>query len=64
MIVTDPEKIEERSMQIIESELTADIPEENKEAASIIRVLLDKYNLQTASVDLETDLLNSPLHKT
>ncbi|MBQ1848077.1 MAG: precorrin-8X methylmutase [Clostridia bacterium] len=30
MIVTDPEKIEERSMQIIESELTADIPEENK----------------------------------
>ena len=40
------------------------IPAENKEAASIIRVLLDKYNLQTANVDLETDLLNSPLRKT
>ena len=30
MIITDPEKIEERSMEIIESELTVEIPEENK----------------------------------
>ena len=30
MIITDPEKIEARSMEIIESELTVDIPEENK----------------------------------
>lgn len=40
------------------------IPEANKQAASAIRKLLDKYNLQTANVDLETDLLNSPLRKT
>jgi putative ATP-dependent endonuclease of OLD family len=40
------------------------IPEENKKAASTIRDLLDDYNLQTANVDLETDLLNSPLRKT
>ena len=30
MIITDPEKIEARSMEIIESELEVDIPEENK----------------------------------
>ena len=30
MIITDPNEIEKRSMEIIESELTADIPEENR----------------------------------
>lgn len=30
MIITDPNEIEKRSMEIIESELTVDIPEENK----------------------------------
>ena len=30
MILTDPAKIEQRSMEIIESELAVDIPEENK----------------------------------
>ena len=30
MIITDPEQIERRSMELIESELTARIPEENK----------------------------------
>lgn len=30
MMITDPEKIEKRSMEIIESELKADIPAENK----------------------------------
>lgn len=37
------------------------IPEVNKKAASTIRELLDDYSIQTADVDLETDLLNSPL---
>ena len=37
------------------------IPEVNKKAAAIIRDLLDDYSIQTADVDLETDLLNSPL---
>ena len=37
------------------------IPEVNKKAAAIIRDLLDNYSIQTADVDLETDLLNSPL---
>lgn len=40
-----------------------DIPIENKKAASAIRKLLDEFNLQTADVDLETDLLYSPLRK-
>ena len=30
MIINDPNAIEARSMEIIESELTVDIPEENK----------------------------------
>ena len=30
MIITDPGAIEARSMEIIESELTVEIPEENK----------------------------------
>ena len=37
------------------------IPEVNKKAAATIRDLLDDYFIQTADVDLETDLLNSPL---
>lgn len=37
------------------------IPKENQDAAVIIRELLDEYSIQTADVDLETDLLNSPL---
>ena len=40
------------------------IPEANKKAALAIRKLLDNYDLQTANVDLETDLLQSPLRKT
>ncbi len=37
------------------------IPEVNKKAAATIRDLLDDYSIQTADVDLETDLLNGPL---
>ena len=37
----------------------------NKKAASTIRELLDDYSIQTADVDLETDLLNSsPIYET
>ncbi len=39
------------------------IPKNNKKAAEIIRKLLDQYSIQTANVDLETDLLNSPLRE-
>lgn len=38
------------------------IPEENQKAAAAICNLLDEYSIQMANVDLETDLLNSPLH--
>lgn len=37
------------------------IPEKNQQAASEIIELLDDYSIQTANVDLETDILNSPL---
>ena len=39
------------------------VPGENKKAASAIRELLDEYSIQTANVDLETDMLNSPLRE-
>lgn len=39
------------------------IPEKNKNAAAAIRKLLDSFSIQTANVDLETDLMNSPLSK-
>lgn len=37
------------------------IPKINQDAATAIKVLLNDYSIQTADVDLETDLLNSPL---
>lgn len=39
------------------------VPGENEKAASAIRELLDEYSIQTANVDLETDMLNSPLRE-
>ena len=39
------------------------IPEKNRNAAESIRKLLDGFSIQTANVDLETDLMNSPLSK-
>ena len=39
------------------------IPEKNRNAAEAIRRLLDSFSIQTANVDLETDLMNSPLSK-
>lgn len=39
------------------------IPKDNKDAAEALRVILDDYSIQTANVDLETDLMNSPLSK-
>lgn len=39
------------------------IPEENQRAVTAIRDLLEDFSIQMADVDLETDLLNSPLRK-
>lgn len=39
------------------------IPEENQRAVAAIRDLLEDFSIQMADVDLETDLLNSPLRK-
>ena len=39
------------------------VPEQNREAAGRVRKLLDDFSIQTANVDLETDLLNSPLRE-
>lgn len=39
------------------------IPEENQRAVAGIRDLLEDFSIQMADVDLETDLLNSPLRK-
>ncbi len=65
-------KLNSEEQKVVEENMTLlrgfndpnNIPEENKNAAATIRELLDGYNLQTANVDLETDLLNSPLRKT
>jgi len=40
------------------------IPMVNQEAAAAIRDLLEDFSIQMANVDLETDLLNSPLRVT
>lgn len=39
------------------------IPKANQEASAAIRKLLDDFSIQMANVDLETDLLNSPLRE-
>ncbi|MBR3449329.1 MAG: AAA family ATPase [Bacteroidales bacterium] len=39
------------------------VPKQNREAAEIVRQLLDDFCIQTADVDLETDLLNGPLRE-
>jgi len=39
------------------------IPRKNKDAAETMRKLLDSFSIQTANVDLETDLMNSSLSK-
>ena len=40
-----------------------DVPKPNREAVEVIKKMLDDFCIQTANVDLETDLLNSPLRE-
>ena len=39
------------------------VPEQNRVAVGVMRELMDGFSIQTANVDLETDLLNSPLRE-
>ncbi len=58
----DDNKIIDENKKLLRGFNSTDpIPEVNQKAASIIRELLGEFSIQTADVDLETDLLNSPL---
>lgn len=39
------------------------VPEQNRVAVGVMRELMDGFSIQTANVDLETDLLDSPLRE-
>lgn len=39
------------------------VPEQNRVAVGVMKELMDGFSIQTANVDLETDLLNSPLRE-
>ena len=55
MRITDPNEIEKRSMEIIESELKTEIPEENK--AVVKRVIH-----ATADFDYAENMVNNYIH--
>ena len=55
--------IEENKPQLRGFNDCDNIPDKNRNAVEAIRKLLDSFSIQTANVDLETDLMNSPLSK-